>query len=125
MLSSKDVNALGNIVNTSWGKYSESNGRGVTAVLQGDVLTLRFVTVVHFSAEESLRLQTDRLAHESMDVLAGRIKSLKEEFKDATGQSLKVKEISNRDNVELISSTSNSPRKIAYYRRNLAVSVDS
>ena len=50
---------------------------------------------------------------------------LKDEFKDTTGKSLKVAEISNRDNVELISSTSNSPRKIAYYRRNLAVSVES
>ena len=125
MLSSKDVNALGNIINTTWGKHSESNGRSVSSVLQGDVLTLRFVTVVHFSAEDALKMQVDRLAQESMDVLAGRIKSLKEEFKDATGKSLKVTEISNRDNVELISSTANSLRKIAYYRRNLAVTVES
>jgi hypothetical protein len=125
MLSSKDVNVLGNIVNTTWGKYSESNGRSVTSVLQGDVLTMRFSTIVHFAGEEALRMQVDRLAGESMDVLAGRIKSLKDKFKDATGKSLKISEISNKDNVELISSTANSLRKIAYYRRNLAVSVDS
>jgi|TARA_Y100000310_G_scaffold339011_1_gene430324 hypothetical protein len=125
MLSSEDVNALGNIVNTTWGKRSESNGRSVTSVLQGDVLTMRFSTIVYFAAEEALKVQVDRLAHESLDILSGRIKSLKDEFKDTTGKSLKVTEISNRDNLELISSTSNSPRKIAYYRRNLAVSVES
>ena len=125
MLSFKDTNILGNIVNTTWGKSSESNGRAVTAALQGDTLTLRYTTIVHFAAEEALRIQVDRLARESMEVLAGRIKTLKNEFKEATGNGLKVKEISNRDDVELISKTSNSPRKIAYYRRNLTVSVDS
>ena len=125
MLSFEDTNILGNIVNTTWGKSSESNGRAVTAVLQGDTLTLRYTTIVHFAAEEALRIQVDRLASESMEVLGGRIKTLKDEFKEAVGKGLKVKEISNCDDVELISKTSNSPRKIAYYRRNLTVSVDS
>ena len=125
MLTTQDTNALGNIVNTTWGKSSESNGRSVSAVLQGDVLTLRFSTIVHFAAEDALKIQVDRLAMESMDVLAGRIKALKDQFKESTEKTLKVSEKSNRDNLELVSSTSNSLRKIAYYRRNLSVTVDA
>jgi len=125
MLSTQEINALGNIVETTWGKSGESNGRSVSASLQADVLTFRFTTIVHFAAEDALRIQVERLAAESMDVLSGRVKTLKDEFKEATGKTLTIKELSNRDNVELISSTSNSPRKIAYYRRNLSVVVDA
>ena len=125
MLSNQDINVLGNIVNTSWGKSGDSNGRSVSAMLQGDILTFRFSTIVHFAAENALKVQVDRLAAESIDILAGKLKTLKAQFKESTGNTLKVKEVSNRDNLELISRTSNSPRKIAYYRRNLSVSVDS
>jgi hypothetical protein len=125
MLTTQEINALGNIVETTWGKSGESNGRSVSASLQADVLTLKFTTIVHFAAENALRIQVERLAAESMDVLSGRVKTLKAEFKEATGKTLSIKELSNRDNIELISSTSNSPRKIAYYRRNLSVTVDA
>ena len=125
MLTTQDINALGNIVNTTWGKHSESNGRAVTAVLEGDLLTFRFSTIVYFAAEAALRMQVDRLAQESIDVLAGKLKSLKTDFKEVTGKTLSVTEKSNRDNLELISRTSNSPRKIAYYRRNLSVTLDA
>ena len=42
MLSTQEINALGNIVETTWGKSGESNGRSVSASLQADVLTFRF-----------------------------------------------------------------------------------
>ena len=116
MLSSNHVNALGNILNFTFGK----GGDGIVAIahtLQGNVLTLRYSTVVYFASENSLRDQVRLFAEESMVRLNDKVANVKKQFKDMTGETLKVTELSNRDDVEMIQATSLSPRKVAYYRR--------
>ena len=124
MLNNTQVNAIGNFLDFSL-NHGPDDQLGVTYTLQGDVLSLRFSTIVHFASERSMRDQTVVLADESMQKLKGVLSALKKDFKDKAGVTLIAKEISNKDNLELIQATSNSPRKIAYYRRFIDIQVDA
>ena len=129
MLSSKDINTLGNILNHTWGAGSSRHHRSdasatITGNMQGDVLNVRFMTVVHFAGEKSLQDQMRNLTRESYDRLNKYVDNVKAQFREQAGKSLKVKEISSKDDLEIIQATSNSPRKIAYYRRFADLQVD-
>ena len=76
MLSMSDINAIGNILDKTVGRGGDGS-RSITGTMSGDVLTLKFATIVNFASENSLRLQADRMAEESIAVLADRISSLK------------------------------------------------
>ena len=123
MLNDNHINAIGNFLDFSVGKSGDGHS-GITYALQNDVLSLRFSTIVHFASERSLRDQMVLLADESMQRLKNVVSELKKNCSEQTGDLLKLKEISNNDNVELIQATSNSPRKIAYYRRFLDLQAD-
>lgn len=119
MLSKDEVNKLGDILNHTWGRSSN----GITAKMHGDRLLLHFSTIVHFASEGSLQQQMPNLVDESMQKLSTCLSDVKKQFKDVTGNALSVEEYSNRDSVELISATSNSPRRIAYYNRDLILNI--
>ena len=123
MLGFKDINALGNILNFTVGRGGDGKV-GVSNSLQGDILTLKYSTIVHFASERSMRDQVNLLNDESVQVLSNTVSNLKKEFKETTGKSLKITEISNKSDLELIQATNNSPRKIAYYRRFADLRVD-
>ena len=54
-------------------------------------------------------------------MLDDKIREVKKEFREIAGRALKVENISDRDDVEMISATSS--RKIAYYRRYLVFEI--
>jgi hypothetical protein len=120
-LSTKDLNALAQITQKGWGVSSMPNS--VTCSMAGDTLTLKFMTVVHFAAESSLRDQSDRISRESIEILSKCVADLKVKFKEATGSSIKLKEMSNKDSLEVIVATNNSARRVAYYRRQVTLQV--
>jgi len=121
MLTFEETNALGQILDSTWG----SSGRGISHNLQGDIFVLRYQTVVHFASEQALSLQTRQLAEESIELLKSRVSEVKKQFKDLTGNTLKLKEQLNRDSVELIQASSVNPRKVAYYRRFVEFIVEN
>ena len=123
MLSTKQINAIGNILEFGGTSQGDGNSAIITS-FQDDILTLKFSTIVHFASERSLRDQLVLLIDESIQRLTNEVTKLKSEFKDMTGDTLKLNEVSNKDNVELIQATSNSPRKIAYYRRFVSLRID-
>ena len=123
MLGFNDVNVLGNILDFTVGRGGDGK-TGISNSLQGDVLTLKYSTIVHFASERSMREQVNLLDDESIQVLSNTVSNLKKDFKEATGSTLKIEELSNKSDLELIQATTNSPRKIAYYRRYADLSVD-
>ena len=115
----RENNILGNLINTTYGKGSSPSGDfSIKCDLAGDTMTLKYTTIVHFASEKSLQQQVVRCQDEAQKSLAGFLTSLKKGFKDEAGRALKTTDSGSSDNVELIQSTSNSPRKIAYYRMN-------
>ena len=81
------------------------------------------MSVVQFASEHSLREQADRISEESVKILNDAVKSLKKDFKEKTGTTLKLKEDGSYDNVEVVSGSIHSPRKIAYYRRTHTLTI--
>ena len=121
MLNLKEIRALAQVTETSWGH--SSSDRKLTSKLNGDVLELQLMTVVHFASELALSQQISAQRDYANDVFKSELKRIKEGFKDSVDRALVTKEIDRVDDVELISATSNSPRKIAYYRSNVKLQV--
>jgi len=121
MLSTSEVNFLGQILNDTWGQSTRGDFRtptmSIRTELQGDNLSCTYTTVVHLASERNLRDQVSVFEEESAKLTSDYIKELKKEFKNSAGRALKVKEISSSDNIELITSSPFTPRKTAYYRR--------
>lgn len=117
------INQLNDVVNSTWGKSSGDGTRSVTCDVQGDELLIKFQTVVHFASEQALRQQVDRLVDESMQVIAGKVDHTKASYKEASGATLKLDEVSNTDSIEMVSASNLNPRKIAIYRRTCVLRV--
>ena len=119
-----DVNALGNLIDTSFGKQSSPDGSWSLKCKQvGENLQLNYTTIVHFASENSLRQQVTRCAEEATQRIDAYLAQLKKAFREETGKTLKTTVGRTNDDVELISATSNSLRKIAYYRMNWLAQV--
>ena len=126
MLNFSEVNTLGNICNTTWGKSStvSSPTMSIKTTISGDVLSVSYSTIVHFACEASMRQQVGRYEEESASITNDYMKKVKKEFKENVGRALKVKEVNTNDNVEIITTSPFSPRKTAYYRRVTSFKVD-
>lgn len=85
--------------------------------LSEERLRIMFTTVLHFAEERALREQVAREEERSAGMLNDTVKKVKERFKELSGETLKLNELSSNDSVELISTSTLSPRKVAYYRR--------
>lgn len=120
-LTDEHLRALGQITQKGWGVSSMPNS--VTCSMHNDSITLKYLTVVHFAAENAMRDQVSRINHESIQILTKCVDDIKKSFKEETGDSLRLKETSNKDSLEMIVATNNSPRRVAYYRRQVTLQV--
>ena len=121
MLSLSEVRALAGALNYGWGGHNDQYK--LTHHLAGDMLDLQATSIVHFAAERALHAQVVAQREISNEIFSKALKEIKDHFKDATGRALKVEEVSRDDDLELISATSNSPRKIACFRAMLRLKV--
>ncbi len=121
MLNLKEIRALAQVTETSWG-YSSSD-RKMTSKVNGDVMELQLMTVVHFASELALSQQINAQRDYANEVFKSELKRIKEGFKELAGRALTTKELDRDDDVELVSATSNSPRKIAYYRSRVKLQI--
>ena len=128
MLNSNEINILGQCINNTWGSSGNGEMRtptmSIKSSLQGDNLTCSYTTIVHLASERNLRDQVRKFEDESVKLTNEYIKNLKSDFKDASGRTLKVKESSTTDSVELITASPFTPRKTAYYRRFTTFKVE-
>ena len=121
MFTVEEVRALGNCLNITWGKSVDN--LKLSHKFNGDLLELRFDSIVHFAGEQALQSQVKNLRDISNDIFADGIKKIKDDFKEAVARTLKVSEISRDDTIEMIQATANSPRRVAYYRAFLTLQV--
>jgi len=94
----------------------------ITHKFYGNILEVTYTSVVHFSEENSMSLQVNREIDRSIQVINSAMKVVKENYSKSGNKSLKLVEEGTNDNVEIISATAHSPRKIAYYRRQVRFS---
>ena len=119
MLNISEINCLGDITDTTWGKYSTKNSPTISikTKLSGDKFTVMYTTIITFGSETAMSHQLPRYQDESAQVTNDYIKDLKKQFKERAGRALKVKEVETSDSVEVIYTAPHMPRKSAYYRR--------
>jgi len=124
ILSFEETNILGNVLNYTFGKSSTRDaGYGIATSLSGNLLTLKYSTVVHFNSSDGLLTQKKEQERQSNEMLDKKLRDVKDDFREQAGRALKLKEVSNNDDVELISATAYSERKIAYYRRAITFEI--
>jgi hypothetical protein len=124
ILTFEEINVLGNIINDSFGKAStNSAGYGIKTTLGGNVLTIRYSTIVHFNSSDGLATQKKEHERQSNEMLNKKLVEVKQDFKEQANRGLKIKEIANSDDVELVSASAYSERKIAYYRREIKFEI--
>ena len=125
MLSMQEINALGQILNTTWGSSSTlaSPRFSVKNTIQGDVLTLTYTTITNIVMGINPRDQVREQERESVEILKDFVKNTEKAFKQATGKSLKLKEIGSDDSIEMISMSPHNPKRTAYYRRKTSLKI--
>ena len=124
MLTFNEINLLGQILSDT-SASGQGNIARINSHLQDNNLVLTYSTIVNFAGETALRLQTERLAHESNSILKSRITEIKRQFSKAAEDDLRLKEQDNNDSIELIQATSHSPYKVAYYRRFVTLRIEN
>ena len=115
---------LSKILDDTYNPVSKSGTYSLNHSLQGNVLVIKFMTVMHLAAERSFDPQVDAAKDHARQLIKDKLSRLKSDYKEETGEALKTTDKGEQDSVELIQSTSNSPRKVAYYRLNQTVTLD-
>lgn len=120
-LDPKKINAIAQAFNDVCGTSDGSTS--IKHTFDGTILHVTFTSVVHFAEERSLREQLKRETERSVVMVNDCMAKVGKHFASMYGKSLRPKEVRSTDNVEIISATASSPRKIAYYRRHIDFEV--
>ena len=120
-----DLELIGRLLENSYSHPSPSATYSIKHRLSGNNLELNYASIVHFASEQSLQQQLVRLREQAAQLVDDSLAKLKKDFRDSSGSTLRLEDHGGNDNLELISSTSNSPRKIAYFKYNRVVEIAS
>jgi hypothetical protein len=121
-----DYNALGQAIDTTWGRSSSPimNSFSVKMKMVGpDMLSVTYQTVVNFASERQM-LQVKLLEEKlSLDNIKSVMDGVKNVYKDLTSKSLKTKEVSSGDSVEIVGMAVHNPKRTAIYRKQVVFEV--
>jgi len=118
-----NYNALGQALETC--KGSRDGTTSITSKIIGTQgLELCYTCVVHYASETSFRQQTSREADRAKAMLKDAIKSIAKEYKALSGEEIKTKITNENDEIEIIQATAHNPRRIAYYRYRVLITVN-
>ena len=125
-MSKIDFNALGQAIDTTWGRSStpKTASYSVKFTLAGDsLLVASYQAVVNFATEKEMILMKQNYSQESVDIIYAILKNVKSVYKDITGKNLSVKEYSTTDSIEIINFNVHNPKRTAYFRRKTTFEI--
>ena len=116
------VRIIGQVLENHWGTGSSQNGTSsITYDLAGNILTLKYVTIVHFVTEKSLNPQVVEAEREAVSLLKDKLKMVKKAYKDVADETLKTEDLGGRSEMELLQA--HSSRKTSYFRYKHAFKI--
>jgi len=120
-----DYNALGQAIDTSWGRSStpKTASYSVKFKLQGNVLVASYAAIVNFAAEKEMIILKQMYSEESQSIISAVLKNVKSVYKEISGKTLKTKEVSTSDSLEIIGFNVHNPKRTAYYRRTTSFEI--
>ena len=114
---------VGRLADTTYNPGCKSGTYSLKPSMHGNTLVVKFSTIVNFASETSLRPQVASAKEHAVQLIKEYLSTLKKSYKEASGEALSVDDKGGDDNVEVIQSTSNSLRKVAYYRYNQVLEI--
>ena len=122
-----DFDALGNALNTTWGKSSTGSisTSSIKTKLHGNHLTIYYVTIVNMTSDREAQVMKDNYTKSADSEIEQYLKKVKSEYKENLtegskySKTLKTKEIARDSSIEIISMNSFNGRRTAYFRRQV------
>lgn len=120
-----DLNTLGQVLDTTWGKSSTGTTatRSIKTKLHGENLTVYYVTIVNMTSDRESQRMKEEYTDEADSILKEFISKIKSEYKEKTKKSLTLKEVNKESSIEIISLNSYNGLRTAYFRRFLNLKV--
>lgn len=115
-----NINALGQAIDTTWGRSSTPVTASYSVkftLLGGNRMLASYKVITNFASEKEMILTKKSCSEESQKVIDAHVKAVKDSYKALCGDSLTVKEESSTDSVEIIGFNVHNPKRTAYYRR--------
>ena len=117
-----DFNALGQAIDTTWGRSSTPRTASYSvkmSLLGPDRLLVSYAAVVNFGTERQMIEMKRAYAGEADSVCAEVIKRVKAIYKELTGSTLAAKAVKDgeADSLEIINMNVHNARRQAYFRR--------
>lgn len=126
MANTIDFNALGQAIDTSWGRSStpKTASFSVKLSLQGpDQVKAVYKAIVNFGTERQMIETKRRYAEESEAIVNEAVKVAKANYRDISGESISFKEVAASDSLEIISLNIHNPKRTAYYCKTVLFEV--
>jgi len=123
-----DINALGQAIDSTWGRSStpKSSSYSVKFSFMGETrLVASYKVIMNFVSEKEMILMKRSCQEESESVIAEHVKFVKDSYKQLTGDTLMLKEEkgSSTDSLEIINFNVHNPKRTAYYRRKVIFEI--
>lgn len=125
-MSDIDYNALGQAMDTTWGRSStpKTSSFSVKLTMLGpDRILASYAVVVNFGTERQMIDMKRRYSEESESITSEVLKTVKSNYKELTGDGLTTKEVSSVDSLEIINFNVHNPKRTAYYRRKTVFEI--
>lgn len=127
MLSTQEVNILGQIMDSTWGRSSTvaSPTMSLKGSLEDRNLKIIFTTYATFASNLAMSQQVPRLEDEGKQGANSYLKEIKDAFKKEAGRTLKTKVISAEPSIEVISLQPHiSPKRTVIFRYVTLLEID-
>lgn len=109
------VVSIGNAIDNVYNNYSEDGSRKTVAKLVGECMHVSYMTILNSARECDLHMQIVDLKKEADEIIKSRLKTIKEEFKNASGRTLSAKKIDDKCDFETLTVSPFSPfRKLKF-----------
>lgn len=98
-------------------KYTSEDGarKTIAKIVNNEELHITYMTILNIGRDSDLTLQMSLMSKETNDMISSRLKTIKAEFKNASGETLKTTKIGAVDNCETLTVSAFSPfRKLKY-----------
>ena len=115
-----NINAVGQAIDTTWGRSSTPKTASYSVkftLLGGNRILASYMVVTNFVSEKEMILMKRSCSEESEKVIEAHVKSVKDCYKELTGESLKFEQVGTSDSLEIIGFNVHNPKRTAYYRR--------
>ena len=127
MLSMQEVNILGQIMDTTYGRSSTvaSPTMSLKGSLEDRNLKIIFTTYATFASNMAMSQQMPRLESEGQQGVDRYLKEIKDSFKKEAGRTLKSKVISAEPSIEVVSLQPHiSPKRTVLFRYVTLLEID-